>query len=140
MTANSNEKIDSAATRQVHEAAPFARLLDFEIIELGKDEVCARVPWKPSHLTTQSSLHGGVLMSLADICGGTIAFLNLPPGSTGTTTIESKTNFIRPLREGHARARARVIHRGRRIIVVETEVRDDRDRLVSKTTQTEAVL
>jgi len=140
VTERVDEIVDVGATSQVHEAAPFSRLLGFEVLELSPDHVRARVAWQRDRLTTGSGLHGGALMSLADICGGTIAFLNVPSGANGTSTIESKTNFFRPLREGHAWASARIVHKGRRTIVVETEVRDDAERLVSKTTQTEAIL
>jgi hypothetical protein len=33
-------------------------------------------------------------MSLADLVGATGTFLNLPSDATGTTTLESKTNFF----------------------------------------------
>lgn len=137
MTAD--DAVDHDATSRLHEAAPFARTIGLEVLELARDVVRARMAWHPDRLTTGSGLHGGALMGLADVCGGTIAFLNAPEGSTGTSTIESKTNFIRPLLAGHAVAEARVLHRGRRTIVVETDVRDEEGRLVSKTIQTEAV-
>lgn len=132
--------VDHDATSKVYEAASFARLIGYEVLELGEETVQARVAWNPERLTTGSGLHGGVLMSLADICGGVIAFLNLPAGSGGTSTIESKTNFFRPLKEGHAIATARVLHRGRTTLVVETDIQDEDGQLVSKTIQTEAVL
>ena len=79
-------------------------------------------------------------MALADAAGGVCAFLNLPERATGTTTIESKTNFLRAVRAGHVTATARPLHAGRRTIVVDTELRDDEARLVARTTQTQAVL
>lgn len=57
-----------------------------------------------------------------------------------TTTVESKTSFVRGVREGYAEATSRPWHVGRSFIVVETELRDTRGRLVAKTTQTQAVL
>ena len=39
-------------------------------------------------------------MSLADAAGGACAFLNLPDGAVGTSTIESKTNFLGAVTEG----------------------------------------
>lgn len=65
----------------------------------------------------------------------------MPRGSTaGTSTIESKTNFLGAVRQGTVRATARPLHIGSTTIVVETETRDDNDRLVAKTTQTQMVL
>jgi 1,4-dihydroxy-2-naphthoyl-CoA hydrolase len=85
-------------------------------------------------------LHGGVLMALADSAGGICAFLNLPEGSTGTSTIESKTNFLGPVRAGHVEAISRPLHRGRTVIVVDTELRDDSGMLVARVTQSQVVL
>jgi 1,4-dihydroxy-2-naphthoyl-CoA hydrolase len=66
--------------------------------------------------------------------------LNLPEGSTGTSTIESKTNFLGPVRAGHVEAIAKPLHRGRTVIVVDTELRDDLGTLVARVTQSQVVL
>jgi uncharacterized protein (TIGR00369 family) len=104
------------------------------------DEVDATIDWAPGLCTAAGVLHGGVLMSLADAAGGVCAFLNLPAGSTGTATIESKTNFLGAVREGTVVARARPLHIGKTTIVVETDVFDAADRRVARTIQTQAVL
>jgi 1,4-dihydroxy-2-naphthoyl-CoA hydrolase len=67
------------------------------------------------------------------------AFLNLPEGA-GTSTIESKTNFFRGVREGTLVGQARPVHVGRTTIGVQTEVRNAAGKLVSLTFQTQAVL
>jgi uncharacterized protein (TIGR00369 family) len=67
------------------------------------------------------------------------AFLGLPEGA-GTATLSSSTNLLRAVRDGHVEAVARPLHRGRTTVVVVTEVRDAEGRLVSSTTQTQAVL
>ncbi len=79
-------------------------------------------------------------MGLADCTGGLCAFLNLPDGATGTATIESKTNFFRPVSSGHVEARSRILHKGRTSIVVETDLFDADERHVARVTQTQAVL
>jgi uncharacterized protein (TIGR00369 family) len=78
-------------------------------------------------------------MTLADSAAATLAFLNVPPGAT-TATIESKTNFLAAVREGTVTARAELVHAGRTTIVVQVDVTDDGDRLVSRTLQTQAVI
>ena len=79
-------------------------------------------------------------MSLADAAGGLCAFLNLPETARGTATIESKTNFFAPVREGWVNAVTRPLHTGKRTIVVDTELYDDGGKLVARVTQTQAVL
>ncbi|MHB1928347.1 MAG: PaaI family thioesterase, partial [Acidimicrobiales bacterium] len=89
--------------------------------------------------TAGGVLHGGVLMALADSAGALCAYLNLPDGAS-TTTIESKTNFLRAVADGHVDAVSRTLQRGRRIIVVETDLIDGDARLVARVSQSQLVL
>ena len=118
---------------------PFAQDLGIELVDARAEEVRARIPWSARLCTTGGVLHGGVLMSLADTAGAMCAFLNLPPGAT-TSTIESKTNFFRAVREGHVEAVARPLHVGRSTVVVQTDLLDASGRRVAQVTQTQAVL
>ena len=79
-------------------------------------------------------------MSLADAAGADLAFLHLPEDASGTATIESKTNFFRPVRYGHVVATSHPLHVGRAAIVVETDLRDADGNRVARVTQTQAVL
>jgi 1,4-dihydroxy-2-naphthoyl-CoA hydrolase len=121
-------------------AMPFARLLGIEVVSASPDEVRARLDWDESRCTAGGILHGGAMMGLADSAGGLCAFLNLPDGATATATIESKSNFFRPVSARYVEATSHVLHQGRTTIVVETELRDADGRLVAKVTQTQAIL
>jgi uncharacterized protein (TIGR00369 family) len=132
--------VTSDATASFHEMVPFAATLGIEMLSSAPSEVRGRIAWAESLCTVGGALNGGVVMALADNTGALCAFLNLPEGSGGTTTVESKTNFLRAVNDGHATATSRPLHTGRRFVVVETEVHDDADRLVAKVTQTQAVL
>lgn len=131
---------DSAATASLHASVPFAAHLGIEIVAATASSVTGRLAWRPELCTAGGALNGGVIMSLADNVGALCAFLNLPSGAGGTTTIESKTNFLRAVRGGKATAVARPLHVGKRIVVVESDVLDDEKRLVAKVTQSQAVL
>jgi 1,4-dihydroxy-2-naphthoyl-CoA hydrolase len=131
--------IDREKTALMHGAMPYTATLGIHVTHAGPDEVRSRLAWAESLTTTGGMLHGGVLMSLADANGGLCAFLNLPTGAA-TSTIESKTNFLRAVRGGFATAVSRPLHVGRRVIVVETDVLDDDDRLVARATQSQTVL
>jgi 1,4-dihydroxy-2-naphthoyl-CoA hydrolase len=132
--------MDPTLTANVNATAPFAGLLGIEWLEASPDEVTARLAWDESRCTAGGVMHGGALMGLADSAGGLLAFLNLPEGAAGTATLESKTNFFAPIRSGHVHATARALHKGKRTIVVDTDLRDDDGRLVARITQTQAVL
>lgn len=131
---------DPGLTATVRESMPFAEVLGIEVVSASADEVEARLLWNERLCTAGGILHGGALMSLADAAGGLCAFLGLPEGSTGTATIESKTNFFRGVGEGHVVARSHPLHRGRTTIVVETDVHDAAGMHVARVTQTQAVL
>ena len=118
---------------------PFARVLGVEAVTASKEAATARVRWSEDRCTSFGVLHGGVLMALADSVAAYCAFLNLPEGAA-TSTIESKTNFLRAVRSGHVEARARPLHVGRTTIVIDTELYDAEGKLVGRVTQTQAVL
>jgi uncharacterized protein (TIGR00369 family) len=131
---------DDALTETVRESMPFADLLGLEVLAASPEEVRARIAWEERLCTADGVLHGGALMSLADAAGAFCAFLNLPKGSTGTATIESKTSFFRAVRGGHVVAASRPLHCGRTTIVVETDLHDAAGMHVARVTQTQAVL
>ena len=118
---------------------PFSAGLGIELTAATADEVTARLVWRPELCTTFGVLHGGALMALADSVGAVCAVLNLPAGAT-TSTIESKTNFFRGVRDGAVHSTSRPLHVGRTTIVVQTDLLDDRGKRVAQVTQTQAVL
>lgn len=126
-------------TEFVRASMPLCAELGVTGTRIGPDEVVVELPWKPELCTIGGVLHGGALMALADSAGAVCAYFNLPEGAVGTSTIESKTNFLGAARDGVVTATSRPLHAGSTTIVVETEVRSG-DRLIAKTTQTQAVL
>jgi uncharacterized protein (TIGR00369 family) len=131
---------DPELTAQIAAASPFVSFLGVEMVSAAPHEVRGRLAWSPEKCTAGGMLNGGAVMGLADNLGGTCAFLNLPEDAKGTATIESKTNFFGPIREGYVHGVARPLHTGRRTIVVDTELYDDAGKLVARVTQTQAVL
>ncbi len=131
---------DTAATEMIHGLVPLAVTLGITADVAGPEEVVLSLDWAPSLTTGGGVLHGGIVMALADTTGAVCAFLNLPEGAGGTTTIESKTNFFAATRSGTVKAHSRPLHVGRRVIVVETEIRGDDGKLAAKTIQSQAVL
>jgi 1,4-dihydroxy-2-naphthoyl-CoA hydrolase len=125
-------------TAELHQLVPLAGLLGARMVADAPEAIVLELDWREDLCTAGGVLHGGALMALADTGGAVCAFLNLPPGSTGTTTIESKTNLLSAVRAGTVTAHSTPLHAGRTVIVVETELRTDR--LVAKTIQTQAVL
>jgi 1,4-dihydroxy-2-naphthoyl-CoA hydrolase len=127
-------------TEQLHALVRLSATLGIRLHGAAPEAVRLQLDWRDELCTAGGILHGGVLMSLADTAGAVCAHLNLPADSEGTTTIESKTNLLAAVRGGTVTATATPLHVGGRLIVLETELRDDDDRRVAKTTQTQAVL
>jgi 1,4-dihydroxy-2-naphthoyl-CoA hydrolase len=119
---------------------PLCAMLGITGRAFDAESIVLALEWRPELCTSNGVLHGGVIMTLADSAGAGCAFFNLPAGAIGTSTIESKTNFLGAVRGGSVTARSTALHVGSSTIVVETEVRDDTGRLVAKVTQTQAVL
>src|SRR5438046_9178673 len=104
-------------TRLTKEPLPFAIFLGIKIVSAVPDRVVAEMTVRDDLCTRPAVLHGGAIMAFADTLGGVGTFLNLPDGA-GTTTIESKTNFIAAAPVGtRVTAEAPPRHRGRRTTV-----------------------
>ena len=119
---------------------PFAELMGLEFTEAAPERIVAEMTVREDLCTRPAVLHGGAIMAFADTLGGVGTFLNLPEGA-GTTTIESKTNFIAAAPVGtRVRAEATPLHRGRRTMVWQTRITTAEGRLVALVTQTQLVL
>ena len=120
---------------------PFAELKGVTFTEASQDKVMARMRVRPDLCTLGHVLHGGAVMALADSVGAAATVINLPEDAKGTTTLESKTNFIGPAKEGSTViATATPIHRGRRTQVWQTRLETEEGKLVAIVTQTQMVL
>jgi|SRR5436305_3487639 1,4-dihydroxy-2-naphthoyl-CoA hydrolase len=120
---------------------PFAELKGVTFTEAERDRVVGRMLIRPDLCTLGHTIHGGAIMAFADSVGAVATVINLPDGAKGTTTIESKTNFIGGAKEGATLvATATPVHRGRRTQVWQTRLETEDGKLVAVVTQTQMVL
>jgi uncharacterized protein (TIGR00369 family) len=131
---------DPDATEFIQAQIPLCATLGITADAARPEDVVLSLDWAPTLCTGNDVLHGGIVMTLADSAGGVCAFLNLPEGARGTATIESKTNFLAATRSGTLKAHCRPLHIGKRVIVLETDVRGDDGKLAAKVLQTQAIL
>lgn len=132
--------MDEELTQRIRAAMPFTDLLGLRMVSADSTEVVGEAMWTPDRCTVGGALHGGYLMALADSVAATLTSLLLPTDASGTTTVESKTNFFRAVREGMVTITARPVHAGRSTIVVQTDISDESNRIISRTSQTQLVL
>ena len=120
---------------------PFADLKGVTFVEADRDRVVARMTVRPDLCTANNTIHGGAVMAFADSVGAAATVINLPEDAKGTTTLESKTNFIGGAKEGTTIvATATPVHRGRRTQVWTTRIETEEGKLVAIVTQTQMVL
>ena len=118
----------------------FAQLLGFLLISADPDAVLGELSVTQDMANRNGVMHGGAIMALADNIGGTATMINLPQGKT-TTTLESKTNFLRPIRIGDtARARCVPLHKGRTTMVWQTTITRGDGKPAAIVTQTQVVI
>ena len=129
-----------ALDRVKREMLPFAKLIGIEFVAVAPERIAAELTVRGDLCTRPPVLHGGAVMAFADTLGGVGTMLNLPEGA-GTTTIESKTNFLAAAPVGtRITAEATPLHRGRRTMVWQTRLTNAEGRLLALVTQTQLVL
>ena len=118
----------------------FPGLMGIQLIEVTPERVVATMEVRPDLCTTGKVLHGGAIMAFADTLGAVATIANLPK-DTRTTTIESKTNFLRAAPEGsRITAECTAFHRGKTTMVWQTQIKNDTGKLCAVVTQTQLVL
>lgn len=130
----------NADTEFMQSNMPFTVQLDLRVVSASAEKTVTMSSWSADRCTVGGVLHGGFLLACIDSTGGLAAFHNLPSGAVGTSTIESKTNFLRGVKGGDITITAVPVHVGRTTVVLDITVTDDRGRAVTKTLQTQAVL
>lgn len=130
------DHIDRVAAAQ----PPFAHHLGLRLVSVSATELVAELPVTQFLLNRNGTLHGGAVMGLADNLGGSLTFVNLAEGE-GTATIESKTNFLRPVAAGDtARAVCTILHKGRRTVVLQTTILRGDGKPAAQVTQTQMIM
>ena len=114
-----------------------AGTLGYEIVEAEKGRVVVTAEPKDSHLNPAGTVHGGLAATMLDSCMG-LAVQTLLDKGVGSTTLEFKISFVRPItpETGPIRAEGTVINQGRRVGTAEGRVTDGKGRLLVHGTTT----
>ncbi|MGB6553239.1 MAG: PaaI family thioesterase [Candidatus Binataceae bacterium] len=119
---------------------PLANLLGIRFLAAEPERVTAELVVRAEVCTVPAILHGGAIMAFADTLGACATMLNLPKGA-GTTTLESKTNFLAGAPVGSkVIGECTPIHRGRSTMVWQTRITLESGKLCAIVTQTQMVL
>jgi 1,4-dihydroxy-2-naphthoyl-CoA hydrolase len=119
---------------------PFAALLGIDLVSAEPEKIVGEMTVRPEFCTRPAVLHGGAIMAFADTLGALATIANLKDGAS-TTTIESKTNFVRAATVGsRVVGETTPLHRGGRTMVWQTRVTTIEGKLVAIVMQTQLLL
>ncbi len=120
---------------------PAASLLGMQLDDVERGQVQFSLVADEVHENPMGTMHGGIVATLVDSAMGCAVFSMLPVG-TSYTTLELKTNYVRPITRttGRVRAIGRVVHFGGRVATTEAHVIDDDGTLYAHATSTCLVL
>lgn len=116
---------------------PFAKLIDFRISEVEKGRVVFVGKAKTDYYNPFGTTHGGFIATLLDSAMACAVHTTLEAGK-GSTSLEFKVNFVRPIFEqtGTLRAVGDIINVGRQIATAEGKLLDGGGKLYAHATTT----
>ena len=122
-------------------APPISELMGFRLVLAEPGRAVFEMEPGPQHYNPIGSVHGGVALTLLDSAMGCAVHTQLEPG-VGYTTLEVKTNFVRPITAdtGVIRCEGVVIHQGSRIATAEGKLTDANGKLLAHGTTTCLIL
>ncbi|MFX0035298.1 MAG: PaaI family thioesterase [Candidatus Hermodarchaeota archaeon] len=109
---------------------PFGDLIGLKFTNLSKGYSQCVLEVVEKLMNPHKTLHGGVLYSMADTGMGAALYSLLEKGEL-CATVEVKITYFKPVREGNIVCDTKVIHKGKSIGILESEIIND-GTLISK--------
>ena len=125
--------LTDAERQRIEEAfasVPFAHLIGIKLGEFERGAATLHLAVRDPLRQNRGVVHGGVTASLIDTASA-FAILTMLEPDQSTTTIDLTVHYLRPIWDGEATARARVLRAGRRLIVVTVDVINEAGNLVA---------
>lgn len=120
---------------------PICALLDYRLVEVEPGHAVFEIKTAEKHYNPIGVVHGGIAMTLLDSAMGCAVQTQMPAGG-GYTTLEAKTNLVRPVtaETGTLRAIGKLVHLGKRVATAEARLEDREGKLYAHATTTCIVL
>ena len=109
---------------------PFAKLLGIEVESVEPGHAVLTMNVRDEHMRNDAIAHGGVVATLID-SSMAIAIMALLEENERTVTVDLTIHYLRPVPEGSAKASARVVRAGRRVVTVSAELFDAEGKLAA---------
>jgi uncharacterized protein (TIGR00369 family) len=101
----------------------FLAQLDFRDVEVEGVELAMEMGTAPNLTNSRGALQGGLIATLIDIVAGRLALQGTASAETVATS-DLTIHYLAPVLAGPAQARANVLRRGSRSVVVHVDVYD----------------
>ena len=109
---------------------PFAKLLGIEVEAVEPGHAVLTMPIRSELKQNHGVAHGGSIAAVIDSAMA-LAIIPMLAENERTTTVDLTIHYLRPLTQGTARASARVVRAGKRVITVSAELVDDQGKLAA---------
>ncbi len=107
---------------------PFAKLLGIEVDSVEPGHAVLSMKLRDDLMRNNGIAHGGAIATLIDSAMAIAIMAELAEGER-TVTVDLTIHYLRPISEGTARASARVVRAGKRVITVSAELFDHNEKL-----------
>jgi len=108
--------------------------------EVGDDYLLAEMPVTSKHYQPMRILHGGASLALAESVGSALSVIHVDLEQFEVKGMEINANHIRSIKKGTLIAKAKFIHKGKTSHIVEINICNELDKLVSICRLTNVVL
>jgi len=132
-------KAEIEELKQKFNSQSYCKFLGIQIVDLrkGAARLCMHLNQKDS-FTLFHVVHGGIISTLADSAIAA-ALLSVVGLETPIVSIESKINYLRPVKSNELFAKAKIIYKGSKIAVGDVEVKAE-GKIVAKCSATFMIL
>jgi uncharacterized protein (TIGR00369 family) len=135
-----------AWTRRMEESGGNIILaLGLRPVEETPERVVMEMPYGPNVRQGTGVFAAGALIQLADVAATIVCRLAVDPTGERTDvpfplSVQISSNLMRNTDRGRAISTSRIVHKGRTMMVVSSEVHDDQGRLLATVTSTHVML
>ena len=121
--------MDYDKIRDIRNEESFGKRLGIRYTKVAEGEADAELPMRDEFLNIHNTVHGGILLTLADVTGGTAACTH----GSSVVTVDNSYHFLRAgAKVSLLKAHAREIKAGKKIMVYDVTVFDQDDRLLGE--------
>ncbi len=118
-------------------SSPFPTLVGLRLDQISEDHVVMSLHFREELVTMASVVHGGAIATLIDAAASCAAWATpTPPENMQGSTVALNVSYVAAATGTDLRAEARVLRRGRSLVFLDVEVKDQGGTLIAKGTAT----